>query len=510
MPKKGVGWPAVGQTSHELEEHKKFIVEEARQLLEYGAPSDDAGVGKQCPYHTLNAFCTSVVAYLEVPTPKKPASGRKVNYEEPQETPITKQAGTNQFPPQAIGQSLSPSTPQQNHQANQNQRTPLSIDRALPLNIDTYGVLVLYVPSNYDVDNQKRAIKGIISVNKGFIPGISIKSIEWLIPEWTKTKHYSNLLIEFTRPDHANAAIREQLLVGTKVLGCEYYERDSRLRHCYYCQQYGHLEPQCQATRSACGRCAGRHVTADCKVREDAHNFRCAVCGGAHRAWDNVCEVRRKELDRVRNARAKAPKYHIENGRRPKDDEMGDVPSREFAGTSRYAIDFLVEVNLRGGRKSHGRNRGKGGRQSGLPDTYDEDEAVLQPETPYSARMKAGRSGLDSFVTPQSARIPFRNDRFNNEAWFRSRLLEMDIEPYSPGKPRPDQEIEDERTEPPTPTPERRRDGVWDRFAQTDSPSSRLPERARKSLASATKPVERTPSEKAASFAKIRKSDSWR
>ena len=514
MPKKSVGWPAAGQMSHDLGEHSKLILDDARQLLEFGAPPDEGGTGKQCPYHTLNAFCTSVIAYLEssegpasrqnekhdlaaregfLATPLSAQSANKLHHESPSVYKNSRQ----------ISQPL---TPQQNKQ--EHKSTPFS-ERAQPLNVDSYGVLVLYVPSNFDVDNQKRAIEGLVSVNKGFIPGISIKSIEWLIPDWTKTKHYSNLLVEFHHPQHANAAIREQLLVGNKVLSCEYYERDSRLRQCFFCQQYRHQDAQCQAAKPVCGRCAGHHATSACKVREETQNFRCAICGGKHRAWDSVCRVRQEELDRVRTARVDAPKYHAENGIVPKDEGNGDrdTPSRDFAGTRRYSIDFLVEVNLRGGRKSHGRNRAKDRRQSALPVTADDVVSVQELDTPPSTRTKAIHTVPDSISTPKSAGATPEVDRYSE--WIRSRLLTMGIEPYTPRVQRQDKDKEDIEMAPTTPTPVHRPKDNWDRIARGDNLSN-FPERTRKSLESAMKLTEKSPSERAANVAKIRNSDSWR
>ena len=215
----------MGQVSQDASEHSTIIIDEARKLLKFGAPSEESSSGKQCPYQTLADFCTSVLAYME---------------NIPQPTLSSKQK---------IGGSLQGAGPQQESVCTSGQdiadlnAKDVTVEPKLAP-VETYGVLVLYVPSNFDVANQERAISGIVSINKGFIPGLEIKSIEWLIPEWTKTKHYGSLLVEFTHPEHANAAIREQLLVGGKVLACEYYERNSRLRQCKTCQQYGHLEAQ--------------------------------------------------------------------------------------------------------------------------------------------------------------------------------------------------------------------------------------------------------------------------
>lgn len=485
-------------------------MDEAWELCKFAAPTDDSNVGKQCPYDTLNAFCTSVMVYLDKQA--KTLTRGKENVERsttragPLKTPLKTQSAQklqheSPFPTIPFRRISQPLTPQ--HHPQEPRNTPSS-ERARPLNVDTFGVLVLYVPSSFDVTNQKRAIDGITSVNKGFIPGIAIKSIEWLIPEWTKTKHYSNLLVEFKHPQHANAAIREQLLIGRKVLGCEYYERDSRLRQCFFCQQYRHLETQCQAIKPSCGRCAGRHVTGECNAREEARNFHCALCGGGHRAWDSTCRTRQEELERVRNARANAPKYHAVAGQVPQEDGIvdGDTPSREFAGTRRYSPDYLVEVNLRGGRKSYGRIKGQESR-------LDEDAANHAPESPYSANAKAGQLAQTSVMTPQSAgKNSSGADRFNE--WIRSRLLTLGIEPYTTQPPKPEHEMEDGGGPPATPTPiGRRPSDVWERFAQADTPS-KSSERTRKSLAPATNQGERSQSEKAASIKKIRSSGSWR
>lgn len=378
MPPKGAGWPAVGQVSQDANKHSTIIIDEARKLLVFGAPSEETSSGKLCPYPTLADFCTSVLSYMgNTPQPTLP-SKQQISL-----------SGQNVADPNARDSTVEP--------------------KLAPA--ETYGVLVLYVPSNFDVANQERAINGIININKGFIPGLEIKSVEWLIPEWTKTKRYGSLLVEFTHPEHANAAIRKQLLVGNKVLACEYYERNSRLRQCKTCQQYGHLDAQC-ISMPACGRCAEQHVTADCTKRESPKNVRCAICQGPHRAWDNVCNVRQDELDSVRLARANRLEYHPEPGSNPAELQkyMDDVQSRDFAGTRRYSVDYLIEVNIRGGRKSHAKLRGRGGRGQGLPPGFREKPESLEQE-PVRFPEISTRKNLS-----QHGKAPFDWDRYGSQA----------------------------------------------------------------------------------------------
>ncbi|CAD6586653.1 MAG: hypothetical protein ASARMPRED_002792 [Alectoria sarmentosa] len=195
---------------------------------------------------------------------------------------------------------------------------------------ETYGVLILYVPTNFDVANQEKAINGIINVNKGFMPGLEIKSIEWLIPEWTKTKHYGSLLVEFTHPEHANAAIREQLLVGGK----------ERIRRCF-----------------------------------DVQSVR------AHTELGIMFAIFGKTSLTV--------------------NPIDDVQSRDFAGTRRYSVDYLIEINLRGGRKSHANLRGRGGRGQGMPPNFRENPEFREQESTLfpgkSTRNSWGRNGRAPF-----------------------------------------------------------------------------------------------------------------
>ena len=177
MPRRCVGWPSVRQVSQDANDHSTIIIEEARKLLGFGAPTEESSSGKQCPYQTLANFCTYVLAYIgnnPQPTlPSKQQISRSLQGSSPGPDSVST-FGQNVADPNAKGNTIEP--------------------KLAPA--ETYGVLVLYVPSNFDVANQEGAINGIINIDKGFIAGLEIKSIEWLIPEWTKTKQYGSLLVE--------------------------------------------------------------------------------------------------------------------------------------------------------------------------------------------------------------------------------------------------------------------------------------------------------------------------
>ncbi len=166
-----------------------------------------------------------------------------------------------------------------------------------------------------------------------------------------------------------------------------------------------------------------------------------------------------------------------------------------------------MEVNLRGGRRSHGRSKGTGGEKSDPSTTIDTDTLDQELKTPQSARMKLECADSEATFTPQSSGKASGPDLFKD--WIRSRLLNLGIEPYTPSAPKRDQVAEELDLMPGTPSPAQLSNRNWSSSARGDH-SSKMPDRTKRSLESAMRQVERSPSEKAANVARIRSSDRWR
>jgi hypothetical protein len=81
---------------------------------------------------------------------------------------------------------------------------------------ETYGVLVHGVPVNrVNVNNQAQIIEQLKMENNCIIKGMEIKFVGWLTPKTIPNKKASSLIIEFTKPEHANIAIEEGQQAGT-------------------------------------------------------------------------------------------------------------------------------------------------------------------------------------------------------------------------------------------------------------------------------------------------------
>ena len=89
-------------------------------------------------------------------------------------------------------------------------------------------------------------------------------------------------MIEFTRPEMANAIIYTGLPWEGMVHTCQLYDRSCRIKQCVRYYDYGHIGTQCSAPQT-CGHCAGRHESRACHARMNpGFQPKCTVCKGNH------------------------------------------------------------------------------------------------------------------------------------------------------------------------------------------------------------------------------------
>ncbi|KAF3484323.1 uncharacterized protein GIQ15_03647 [Arthroderma uncinatum] len=169
--------------------------------------------------------------------------------------------------------------------------------------VPTHGVIVHGISTNsINIKDQEVTIQQILADNHTVIPKAEISSVGWLTRE-SALKHASSIVVEFTDPEMANAIIYAGMAWAGQIHMCQLYDRACRVKQCFRCYNYGHIGTQCNAAQ-ACGYCAELHETRNCK-QKGAENFtpRCTVCKGVHKAWSNACPARKKELERVEQAK---------------------------------------------------------------------------------------------------------------------------------------------------------------------------------------------------------------
>jgi hypothetical protein len=178
--------------------------------------------------------------------------------------------------------------------------------------VPTYGVIVHGIPTNsINIKDQKATIQRIIADNYTVIPNAQISHIGWLTKE-AATKRASSIVVEFTDPETANAIIYAGMAWEGRIHQCQLYDRACRVKQCFRCYNYGHIGTQCNASQ-VCGYCAEQHEAKHCKQKGvEGFTPRCAVCKGAHTAWSNACPARRKEMQRVEQAKeARSIYWHV-------------------------------------------------------------------------------------------------------------------------------------------------------------------------------------------------------
>ena len=185
------------------------------------------------------------------------------------------------------------------------------IGRGTSIRLPTYGILAHGIrTSSIDMEKFNEIKAELLHDNRPFIPNADIKYIGWL-SRAASTKSASTIIVEFTNPEDANKIIDEGLIWQGEAFQCERYDRQCRLKQCYKCQKYGHIGTQCKAN-TACGYCAEPHSSKDCPTKVDKSAIRkCAVCKGAHEAWNNRCLARKTELSKVKAAYDARQPYHF-------------------------------------------------------------------------------------------------------------------------------------------------------------------------------------------------------
>lgn len=195
----------------------------------------------------------------------------------------------------------------------------------------------------------------MLADNYTVIPNAKIAYIGWLTKDAT-LKRASSIVVEFTDPEMANAIIYAGMAWDGQIHQCQLYDRACRVKQCFRCYNYGHIGTQCNASQT-CGYCAERHETKHCSHKGvEGFTPRCAVCKGAHTAWSNACPARRKEMERVEQAKqVRSIYWHVpqkEEAAPPGTNSTRHISSRLRTGASCQPAGSRVRSSFWKGRRT--------------------------------------------------------------------------------------------------------------------------------------------------------------
>lgn len=205
--------------------------------------------------------------------------------------------------------------------------------------VPTYGVIVHGVATkSIDIKDQKAVIQRMIADNYTVIPRAEISYVGWLTKEST-LKRASSIVVEFTDPEMANAIIYAGMAWEGQIHQCQLYDRACRMKQCFRCYHYGHIGTQCNVSQT-CGYCAEQHESKHCRQKSvEGFSPRCTVCKDAHTAWSNACPARKKERERVEQAKqVRSIYWHVpskNNATQPRADRPVNVENTQRSDQSR-------------------------------------------------------------------------------------------------------------------------------------------------------------------------------
>jgi hypothetical protein len=117
---------------------------------------------------------------------------------------------------------------------------------------------------------------------------------------WTKKierlrKEHFSLIIELVNSETTNRLIKNELLNDYFHRVCEYFEKKCRIKQCFRCQKYDHVN-KIYRNDEKCDFCACEHFSFECKTFNE--HKKCANCVDKHSAWSFQCDVRTKKKQR--------------------------------------------------------------------------------------------------------------------------------------------------------------------------------------------------------------------
>ncbi len=160
----------------------------------------------------------------------------------------------------------------------------------------TYVVLAHDVRmSNVNTFNQQTAINQIVKQNSSLHKDLNIvRIVRTKKTERLRKEHFS-LIIELISFETTNRLIKDELLNDYSHRVCEYFEKKCRIKQCFRCQKYDHVNKICRNDEK-CDFCASEHFSFECKTFNE--HRKCVNCVDKHSAWSFQCDVKAKKKQR--------------------------------------------------------------------------------------------------------------------------------------------------------------------------------------------------------------------
>jgi hypothetical protein len=158
----------------------------------------------------------------------------------------------------------------------------------------THEVRVIDMKTN----NQQKIIRRIEKENEILHSNLRIARIVWSKSVINEKKELSSLIVKIHSAEHINRLIKDDFLHEYTQISCELFVNNCRIKQCFNCQRYDHIDKICRYERR-CSVCVESHNDSTCKITMNKRQ--CVNCESNHSIWSFQCKVRIIEKDKISN-----------------------------------------------------------------------------------------------------------------------------------------------------------------------------------------------------------------
>ncbi len=183
----------------------------------------------------------------------------------------------------------------------------LIINNSLMKNVasSTYAMsrifeILIYEVRMIDVrtSNQQKIIRRIEKQNEILHSSLQIARIVWSKSVINKEKKLSSLIVKIHSVEQINRLIKDDLLHEYSQISCELFINNCRIKQCFNCQRYDHIDKICRHERR-CSVYVESHNDSTCKISIDKK--KCVNCESNHSIWSFQCRIKIVEKDKISN-----------------------------------------------------------------------------------------------------------------------------------------------------------------------------------------------------------------
>ncbi len=144
--------------------------------------------------------------------------------------------------------------------------------------------------------NQQKIIRRIEKQNEILHSNLRIARIIWSRNVINEKKQLSSLIVKIHSAEQINRLIKDEFLHEYSQISCELFVNNCRIKQCFNCQRYDHIDKICRHERR-CSICVESHNDSTCKIFVDKK--KCVNCENNHSIWSFQCKVKVAEKDKI-------------------------------------------------------------------------------------------------------------------------------------------------------------------------------------------------------------------